>query len=96
MAIDTKDKRINVMNITCRTFTGITPTGSITQNDKENFAWLYFPFTPSEIVEEVANKIINLTSGITKSVDRVSEISKSIDRVSGITKSIELISRIDY
>ncbi len=50
MAVDTKDKRINVMNITCRTFVGITPSGSITQNDKENFAWLYFPFSYSESV----------------------------------------------
>lgn len=49
MDIDTKDKRINVMNIICRTFNGITPTGAIDQNDKENYAWLYIPYTYPDI-----------------------------------------------
>lgn len=53
MAIDTKDKRLNVTNITLRTHFGLTPTGSVDQNDKENYAWYYIPFAaPLPVVGE--------------------------------------------
>lgn len=66
MAIDTEDKRRCVMNITTRTFVGLTPDGSIDQDDKENYAWLYFPFVhpaPSVGVEEMYIRSIDCTVG---------------------------------
>lgn len=44
MAVDTKSKRLNVTNMLLRQKLGIVPSGSVTESDRENYSWFYFPF----------------------------------------------------
>ena len=69
MAIDSSAKRRNVANMTIRVGgTSLSPTGSITANDKINGIWAYVGYTYGEpIPDDVAvlfNSGLQVTTGI--------------------------------